>query len=53
MSVVAKRWMGQDATWYGDRLGSDDIVLDGAQLDPPVPEKMGTAPNFRLMSIVC
>ena len=40
----------QDATWYGGRPQPRRHCVDG---DPSsLPPKRGTAPNFRLMSIV-
>ena len=48
-SVVAKRLMDEDATWYGSRTRPIHIVLDGV----PALRKRGTAaPCFRSMSIV-
>jgi len=43
MTVVTTNcWVGQDATWYGDRLiGPGDITLDGRP--SPHPEKWGIA----------
>ena len=44
--------MDQDTTWYGGRLGTGDIVLDG---DPAPPMERDTAAptrTFRRMSIV-
>jgi len=48
-------YSGQTAGWIKMPLGTElglspgDIVLDG---DPAPPQKKGTAPNFRPMSIV-
>jgi len=40
MSIVAKRLVDQDSTWYGVGLGPGHVVLDG---DPAPPQKGGTA----------
>jgi len=42
MSVVANGWMDQDATWYGGKPQTGDVVLDG----------FAQPPSFWLISIV-
>jgi len=41
MSIVAKGWIDEDATWYGSRLRRDYIVLDG---NPAAPQKGDSSP---------
>ena len=47
MFIVAKRWMDQDATWYGGRLR--DIVFD---VDPATPRKKGTLTSTQFLAHV-
>jgi len=42
-------WIDEVETWHGVDLGPGHSVLDR---DPVLPPKMGTAPNFRPMSVV-
>ena len=42
-------WMDQDATWYGHRLRPRQHSL---RWRPSSPQKGGTSPNFRPMSLV-
>ena len=51
ISVVAKRRMDEDSTWYGIDLSPGHIVLDGDPA-PPAKEAEQPPPSFRLASIV-
>ena len=42
-------WTDQDATWYGGRPRPRQLCVRWGPISPPL---MGTAPNFRPMSVV-
>jgi len=50
-SLWPNGWMDQDATWYGGRPRPRRICVRWGPSSPP-PQKEGTVPNYRPMSIV-